>query len=154
MRLVISRLNLCVFHYHKLTKPSFNSLKINACGFCGFFFCLCRFVSFNENIPAGLNENCCIPKNQLFVKEWFFLYFYVFYHTILAFNWSSLQIFLSFMFFGIFSSFFIRLSEYIYNNSSIYLSFYPSLHLSINIFSYQVYTSKSIFKNSKILEII
>ena len=24
----------------------------------------------NENIPAGLNKNCCIPKNQLFIKEW------------------------------------------------------------------------------------
>ena len=26
-------------------------------------------VSFNENIPAGFNENCCIPKKQLFIKE-------------------------------------------------------------------------------------
>jgi len=41
-----------------------------ACRFCGFFLPLQIFkVSFNENIPAGLNENCCIPQNQLLIKE-------------------------------------------------------------------------------------
>ena len=41
---------------------------------CGFF-CLCRFSKYLSmyNIPAGLDENCCIPKNQLFIKEWLFL---------------------------------------------------------------------------------
>ena len=44
----------------------------SACGFCGLFLPFQIFkVSFNENIPAGLNENCCIPKNQLFIKECF-----------------------------------------------------------------------------------
>jgi len=38
--------------------------------FADFFFVFVDFQSiFNKNIPAGLNENCCIPKNQLFIKE-------------------------------------------------------------------------------------
>ena len=33
-----------------------------------FFYYLFLFLK-----GAGLNENCCIPKNQLFIKEWLFL---------------------------------------------------------------------------------